>query len=131
MQLTLFEISKRHFQACELIAGNVATGEGTEDSISAGVDAVKIGVGSGSICITRVVTGSGVPQLTAVMDSVKIAKDHDIPLISDGGIRTSGDATKAIACRLFVGYLVGSLFGGTDKSPGKTLVKNGKKIQSI
>ena len=103
---------KKAFPSCELIAGNVATGEGTKDLISAGVDAVKIGVGSGSICITRVVTGSGVPQLTAVMDSVKIAKDHDIPLISDGGIRTSGDATKAIAAGSS-SVMVGSLFGGT------------------
>jgi IMP dehydrogenase len=119
---------KKAFPSCELIAGNVATGEGTKDLISAGVDAVKIGVGSGSICITRVVTGSGVPQLTAVMDSVKIAKDHDIPLISDGGIRTSGDATKAIAAGSS-SVMVGSLFGGTDESPGKTLVKNGKKFK--
>jgi IMP dehydrogenase len=119
---------KKAFPRCELIAGNVATGEGTKDLISVGVDAVKIGVGSGSICITRVVTGSGVPQLTAVMDSVKIAKDHDIPLISDGGIRTSGDATKAIAAGSS-SVMVGSLFGGTDESPGKTLVKNGKKFK--
>jgi IMP dehydrogenase len=119
---------KKAFPSCELIAGNVATGEGTKDLISVGVDAVKIGVGSGSICITRVVTGSGVPQLTAVMDSVKIAKDHDIPLISDGGIRTSGDATKAIAAGSS-SVMVGSLFGGTDESPGKTLVKNGKKFK--
>lgn len=119
---------KKAFPSCELIAGNVATGEGTKDLISAGVDAVKIGVGSGSICITRVVTGSGVPQLTAVMDSVKIAMDHDIPLISDGGIRTSGDATKAIAAGSS-SVMVGSLFGGTDESPGKTLVKNGKKFK--
>ncbi|MGA9845181.1 MAG: IMP dehydrogenase [Nitrososphaeraceae archaeon] len=119
---------KKAFPNCELIAGNVATGEGTKDLISVGVDAVKIGVGSGSICITRVVTGSGVPQLTAVMDSVKIAKDHDVPLISDGGIRTSGDATKAIAAGSS-SVMVGSLFGGTDESPGKTLVKNGKKFK--
>jgi len=119
---------KKAFPGCELIAGNVATGEGTRDLISAGVDAVKIGVGSGSICITRVVTGSGVPQLTAVMDSVQIAKDHDVPLISDGGIRTSGDATKAIAAGSS-SVMVGSLFGGTDESPGKTLVKNGKKFK--
>lgn len=119
---------KKALPSCELIAGNVATGEGTRDLISAGVDAVKVGVGSGSICITRVVTGSGVPQLTAVMDSVKIAKDYGVPLISDGGIRTSGDATKAIAAGSS-SVMVGSLFGGTDESPGKTLVKNGKKFK--
>ena len=88
---------KKAFPNCELIAGNVATGEGANDLINAGVDAVKVGVGSGSICITRVITGSGVPQLTAIMDSVKAAKEYDIPIISDGGIRTSGDATKALA----------------------------------
>ena len=92
------------------------------------MDAVKVGVGSGSICITRVVTGSGVPQLTAVIDSVKVARDHDIPVISDGGIRNSGDITKALAAGSS-SVMVGSLFGGTDESPGKTLVKNGKKFK--
>jgi len=86
---------KKAFPNCELIAGNVATAKGTEDLIKAGVDAVKVGVGSGSICITRVITGSGVPQLTAVMDCAKIGKEYNIPIISDGGTRTSGDATKA------------------------------------
>jgi IMP dehydrogenase len=76
---------KKAFPDCELIAGNIATAQGAEDLIKAGVDAVKVGVGSGSICITRVITGSGVPQLTAVMDCAKIGKDHGIPIISDGG----------------------------------------------
>ncbi|HKH89134.1 MAG TPA: IMP dehydrogenase [Nitrososphaera sp.] len=116
---------KKAFPDCELIAGNVATGEGSRDLIKAGVDAVKVGVGSGSICITRVVTGSGVPQLTAVIDSVKVARDYDIPIISDGGIRNSGDITKALAAGAS-SVMIGSLFGGTDESPGKTLVKNGK-----
>jgi IMP dehydrogenase len=119
---------KKAFPHCELIAGNVATGEGARDLITAGVDAVKVGVGSGSICITRVVTGSGVPQLTAVMESVKVARDYDIPVISDGGIRTSGDTTKALAVGAS-SVMVGSMFGGTDESPGKTLVKNGKKFK--
>jgi IMP dehydrogenase len=119
---------KKAFPSCELIAGNVATGAGAEDLINAGVDAVKVGVGSGSICITRVITGSGVPQLTAVIDTVKIARDHDIPVISDGGIRNSGDITKAMAAGSS-SVMVGSLFGGTDESPGKTLVKNGKKFK--
>ena len=119
---------KRAFPNCELIAGNVATGNGSKDLIRAGVDAVKVGVGSGSICITRVITGSGVPQVTAVVDSAKVTKDHDIPIISDGGIRTSGDATKALAAGAS-SVMVGSLFGGTDESPGKTLVKNGKKFK--
>jgi IMP dehydrogenase len=119
---------KKAFPGCELIAGNVATGNGAEDLINAGVDAVKVGVGSGSICITRVITGSGVPQLTAVIDSVKVARDYDIPVISDGGIRNSGDITKAMAAGSS-SVMVGSLFGGTDESPGKTLVKNGKKFK--
>jgi IMP dehydrogenase len=119
---------KKAFKDCELIAGNIATGQGTEDLIRAGVDAVKVGVGSGSICITRVITGSGVPQLTAILDSVKIAKEYDIPVISDGGIRNSGDLTKALAAGSS-SVMVGSLLGGTDESPGKTLVKNGKKYK--
>ncbi|HET6780253.1 MAG TPA: IMP dehydrogenase [Nitrososphaera sp.] len=119
---------KKAFPDSELIAGNVATGEGSRDLIKAGVDAVKVGVGSGSICITRVVTGSGVPQLTAVIDSVKIARDYEVPIISDGGIRNSGDITKALAAGAS-SVMIGSLFGGTDESPGKTLVKNGKKYK--
>ena len=119
---------KKAFPYSELIAGNVATGEGSRDLIKAGVDAVKVGVGSGSICITRVVTGSGVPQLTAVIDSVKVARDHEIPIISDGGIRNSGDITKALAAGAS-SVMIGSLFGGTDESPGKSLVKNGKKLK--
>ena len=119
---------KKAFPNCELIAGNIATGEGSRDLIKAGVDAVKVGVGSGSICITRVVTGSGVPQLTAVIDSVKVARDHEVPIISDGGIRNSGDITKALAAGAS-SVMIGSLFGGTDESPGKTLVKNGKKFK--
>ena len=119
---------KKVFPNCQLIAGNVATGEGANDLIKAGVDAIKVGVGSGSICITRIITGSGVPQLTAIMDSVKVAKEYDIPVISDGGIRTSGDAAKAIAAGAS-SIMVGGLFGGTDESPGKTLSKNGKKFK--
>lgn len=119
---------KKAFPNCELVAGNVATGDGASDLIKAGVDAVKVGVGSGSICITRVVTGSGVPQLTAVLDSVKVARDHGIPVVSDGGVRNSGDMTKALAAGAS-SVMIGSLFGGTDESPGKTLVKNGKKYK--
>jgi IMP dehydrogenase len=119
---------RKAFPDCELIAGNIATGDGSRDLIKAGVDAVKVGVGSGSICITRVVTGSGVPQLTAVIESVKVARDYDIPIISDGGIRNSGDITKALAAGAS-SVMIGSLFGGTDESPGKTLVKNSKKYK--
>jgi IMP dehydrogenase len=102
---------KKAFPDCELIAGNIATAQGAEDLIRAGVDAVKVGVGSGSICITRVITGSGVPQLTAVMDCTKICSDHGIPIISDGGTRTSGDATKALAAGAS-SVMIGSMLGG-------------------
>ena len=122
------KLIKKAFPSCELIAGNVATEKGTEDLIKAGVDAVKVGVGSGSICITRVVTGLELPQLTAIIDSVKKAKEYDIPVISDGGTRTSGDLTKALAAGAS-SVMIGSMFGGTDESPGKTLVKNGKKYK--
>jgi len=119
---------KKAFPDCELIAGNVATAQGAEDLIKAGVDAVKVGVGSGSICITRVITGSGVPQLTAVIDCAKIGKDHGIPIISDGGTRTSGDATKALAAGAS-SVMIGSMLGGTDESPGTVLTKNGKRFK--
>ena len=119
---------KKAFPDCELIAGNIATAQGAEDLIKAGVDAVKVGVGSGSICITRVITGSGVPQLTAVMDCAKVGNDHGIPIISDGGTRTSGDATKALASGAS-SVMVGSMLGGTDESPGTVLTKNGKRFK--
>ena len=119
---------KKEFPDCELIAGNIATAQGAEDLIKAGVDAVKVGVGSGSICITRVITGSGVPQLTAVMDCAKIGRDHGIPIISDGGTRTSGDATKALAAGAS-SVMIGSMLGGTDESPGTVLTKNGKRFK--
>ena len=119
---------KKAFPDCELIAGNVATANGTEDLIKAGVDAVKVGVGSGSICITRVITGSGVPQLTAVFDCAEVGNDHGIPIISDGGTRNSGDATKALAAGAS-SIMVGSILGGTDESPGSTITKNGKRFK--
>ena len=126
--INAIKMIKKAFKNCELIAGNVATGDGARDLINAGVDAVKVGVGSGSICITRVVTGSGVPQLTAVLDTVKVAQEYDVPVISDGGIRTSGDAIKALAAGAS-SVMVGSIFGGTDESPGKTIVRHGKKFK--
>ncbi|QLH07621.1 IMP dehydrogenase [Nitrosopumilus ureiphilus] len=119
---------KKAFPNCELIAGNIATAQGAEDLIKAGVDAVKVGVGSGSICITRVITGSGVPQLTAVMDCAKVGKEYGIPIISDGGTRTSGDATKALASGAS-SVMIGSMLGGTDESPGTVLTKNGKRFK--
>jgi IMP dehydrogenase len=126
--LTACRLIKKAFPDCELIAGNVATEEGTRDLIDVGVDAVKCGVGSGSICITRIITGSGVPQLTAIMDCAKVAKEHDIPVIADGGIRNSGDVTKALAAGASTA-MVGSLLAGTDESPGAYLSKNGKRFK--
>ena len=119
---------KKAFPDGELIAGNIATADGALDLIRAGVDAVKVGVGSGSICITRVITGSGVPQLTAVMDCAKVGRDEDVPIISDGGTRNSGDATKALASGAS-SVMVGSMLGGTDESPGTILTKNGKRFK--
>lgn len=126
--LNTVRLIKKAFPNCELIAGNVATAQGAEDLIKAGVDAVKVGVGSGSICITRVITGSGVPQLTAVVDCAEVGKKYDIPIISDGGVRNSGDATKALAAGAST-VMVGSLLGGTDESPGSYVMKNGKRYK--
>jgi IMP dehydrogenase len=114
----------------ELIAGNVATREGTEDLIRAGADAVKVGIGSGAICITRVVTGAGVPQLTAIMECAKAADQAGVPLIADGGIRTSGDITKAIAAGAST-VMVGSLLAGTEESPGITVMREGRKYKLV
>ncbi len=119
---------KEKYPNLQLIAGNVATGEATKDLIEAGVDAVKVGIGPGSICTTRVVTGVGVPQISAIMDCVKAAKKYDIPIIADGGIKYSGDITKALACGASV-IMAGSLFAGTEESPGETIVFEGKQYK--
>ena len=105
-----------------LIAGNVATKEGALDLIKAGADSIKVGVGSGSICITRIVTGSGMPQLTALDDCAKVAKEHGVTLIADGGIRNSGDITKALVAGAD-SVMVGSLLAGTDESPGEIVYR--------
>ncbi len=110
----------------ELIAGNVATAEGTRDLIEAGVDGVKVGVGAGSICITRIITGAGVPQLTAIMDCAVGASDSGLPIIADGGIRNSGDLVKALAAGAST-VMVGGILAGTDESPGITVLRpNGR-----
>src|SRR5213593_3508743 len=110
---------KRKFSEIELIAGNIATEEGASALGRAGVDAFKVGMGPGSICTTRVVTGSGVPQITAILNCAKVARKAGIPLIADGGIKYSGDITKALAAGADV-VMVGSLFAGTDESQGET-----------
>lgn len=116
------------FPELQIIAGNVATAEGTEALIKAGVDAVKVGIGPGSICTTRVVAGIGVPQVTAVMDAYSAAKKHGIPIIADGGIKYSGDVTKAIAAGANV-CMMGSIFAGCDESPGSFELFQGRKYK--
>ncbi|MFA4830494.1 MAG: IMP dehydrogenase, partial [Thermodesulfovibrionales bacterium] len=108
----------------EVIAGNVATAEGTLDLIRAGADAVKIGIGPGSICTTRIVAGAGVPQVTAIMNCASAAKKYKVPLIADGGIKYSGDITKALAAGAH-SIMIGGLFAGTDESPGETILYQG------
>jgi IMP dehydrogenase len=122
------EDTKRNFSDVELVAGNVATAEGARDLIKVGVDAVKVGVGPGSICTTRVIAGVGVPQLSAIMDCAKAAKAADIPLVADGGIKYSGDVTKALAAGADV-VMIGSLFAGTDESPGETVIFQGRSYK--
>jgi len=121
---------KKNEPDVELIAGNVATKEGTNDLIKAGADAVKVGIGSGSICITRIVTGAGVPQLTAIMECANVADQAGVPIIADGGIRNSGDITKAIAAGAST-VMVGSVFAGTEESPGMTVMREGRKYKLV
>ncbi|MDP3112217.1 MAG: IMP dehydrogenase [Thermodesulfovibrionales bacterium] len=112
----------------EVIAGNVATAEGTLDLIRAGADAVKIGIGPGSICTTRIVAGAGVPQITAIMNCASAAKKYKVPLIADGGIKYSGDITKALAAGAH-SIMIGGLFAGTDESPGETILYQGRSYK--
>ncbi len=120
--------TKKNFSNCELIAGNVATKEATLDLIKAGCDGVKIGVGPGSICTTRVIAGVGVPQVTAILECKKIGERFDVPLISDGGIKFSGDVTKALASGAD-SVMIGNLFAGTDESPGETVIFQGRSYK--
>ena len=124
---TLREI-KRELRSVDVVAGNVATSKGAADLIRAGADAVKVGVGSGSICITRIVTGSGVPQLTAILDSAKAAREEGVPVIGDGGVRNPGDVTKALAAGAST-VMVGSLLAGTEESPGPTILRDGQRYK--
>jgi len=119
--------AKKSFN-CQLIAGNIATAEAATALIKAGVDAVKVGVGPGSICTTRIVTGIGVPQITAVSDIVNVARKKNIPVISDGGIKYSGDITKALAAGAD-SIMIGGLFAGTDESPGETILYQGRTFK--
>lgn len=119
---------KKEYPDLELIAGNVATGEATEALIKAGADCIKIGIGPGSICTTRVVAGIGVPQITAVVDCALVAKKYDIPIIADGGIKYSGDIAKAIAAGADV-VMLGNLLAGTDESPGEEIMLQGRRFK--
>ena len=120
---------KKLFPEPPLIAGNVATYEGASDLIALGVDAIKVGIGPGSICTTRVVAGAGVPQVSAVMECARAAEKYDIPIISDGGIKFSGDITKAIAAGAHT-VMIGSLFAGTDEAPGETILFQGQTFKA-
>jgi IMP dehydrogenase len=119
---------RQRFPDVNLVAGNVATAEGTAALIQRGVDAVKIGIGAGSICTTRVVAGIGVPMISAIMDCARAAADHDIPIIADGGIRFSGDITKALAVGAST-TMIGNLFAGTDESPGELILYQGRSFK--
>jgi len=120
---------KKLFPDTPLIAGNVATYEGATDLCELGVDAIKVGIGPGSICTTRVIAGAGMPQITAIMEAVRAAEKFDVPVISDGGIKFSGDITKALAAGANC-VMIGSLFAGTDEAPGETILYQGRTFKA-
>jgi IMP dehydrogenase len=121
---------RSRFGPAEIIAGNVATYDGALALLDAGVDAVKVGIGPGSICTTRVVSGVGVPQVTAIQEAVRAAERFDVPVIADGGIKYSGDVTKALACGASV-VMIGSLFAGVDESPGDVVILKGRAYKDV
>jgi IMP dehydrogenase len=120
---------KKGFPDLQLVAGNVATAEATEDLIRLGVDAIKVGIGPGSICTTRVVTGVGVPQITAIAECARVAHPHGVPIIADGGVKYSGDITKGLAAGAS-SVMIGSLFAGTEESPGETILYQGRTFKA-
>jgi IMP dehydrogenase len=126
--LDMVRTLRRRFPHVDLVAGNVATAEGTEALINIGVDAVKVGIGAGSICTTRIIAGIGVPMITAIMECARAAAAHDVPIIADGGIRFSGDITKAIAVGAST-TMIGNLFAGTDESPGEIILYQGRSFK--
>ena len=126
--LRCLRMIKEAYPDLQVIAGNVATGEATRALIEAGADAVKVGIGPGSICTTRVVAGIGVPQITAIMDCYAVAREYGIPIIADGGIKYSGEITKAIAAGGSV-CMMGSMFAGCDESPGQFELYQGRKYK--
>ncbi|MFQ5571054.1 MAG: IMP dehydrogenase [Rhodothermales bacterium] len=120
---------KATYRKLDVIAGNVATGQGAADLIEAGADAVKVGIGPGSICTTRVVAGVGVPQLTAIMECAAVAREHGIPVIADGGIKQTGDIPKALTAGAHA-VMIGGLFAAVEESPGETIIYEGRKFKS-
>lgn len=128
-EIEIISSIRNNFPQAQIVGGNVATAEGTQRLIDAGADAVKVGVGPGSICITRMVAGAGVPQLTAVMNCAAIAYPQGIPIIADGGIRTSGDIVKALAAGAST-VMIGSLLAGTDESPGFLMTRQGHRYKA-
>ena len=129
LEIEMIENIRRHFPTAQVIGGNVATADGTRRLIDAGADAVKVGVGPGSICITRVVAGSGVPQLTAVIECSKAAESSKTPVIADGGVRQSGDVAKALAAGAQT-VMIGSMLAGTDESPGMIMTRRGHRYKA-
>ena len=127
--LETIEAFRKRFPDQELIAGNVGTFEGAADLISAGVSAVKVGMGPGSICTTRIVSGAGMPQITAISEAARAAAKADIPIIADGGVKFSGDVVKALAAGAS-SVMIGSLFAGTDESPGELILRQGRSFKS-
>ena len=119
---------RRAFPELVIVAGNVATGEGTRDLIEAGASVVKVGIGPGSICTTRIVAGIGVPQITAVYDCATVAREYGVPIIADGGIRYSGDIVKALAAGAHA-VMLGSLFAGTEEAPGDSEIFQGRRFK--
>lgn len=129
LEVEMIKSIRRHFPDAQIIGGNVATGDGTKRLIDAGADSIKVGVGPGSICITRQVAGSGVPQLTAVIECAKAASEYGIPIIADGGIRQPGDLAKAIAAGAQTA-MIGSMLAGTDESPGLVMTRRGHRYKA-
>ncbi|MEM9366441.1 MAG: IMP dehydrogenase [Planctomycetota bacterium] len=126
---TVREIKNNRSWDIDVVAGNVATARGAADLIAAGADAIKVGIGPGSICTTRVISGVGVPQVTAILSAVQVANEHDVPVIADGGVRFSGDITKAIAAGASA-VMIGSLFAGLTESPGKLILYQGRTFKA-
>lgn len=129
LEIEMIKSIRKNFPSAQIIGGNVATADGTKRLIDAGADAVKVGVGPGSICITRVVAGSGVPQLSAVIECAGAAQPFGIPIIADGGVRTSGDVVKALAAGAST-VMIGSLLAGTDESPGLLMTRQGHRYKT-